>query len=149
MERFWSKVKVGLPQECWEWTAFKNQGYGWFSYNGRSMGAHVVAMELGHGVRPVPGYEVCHDCGNDGCCNPAHLRIDTPTGNAADRKRHGTEVSRPGETNPNARLTDAQVAAIRTKLAAGATQKSLAREYKVSRKLIFLILHRDYRVPIS
>jgi hypothetical protein len=78
MERFWSKVVVGGPDDCWMWTANKTPagGYGMFWLNGRSIGAHRMAYELE--VGPIPeGLTIDHVCGVPGCVNPAHLAVAT------------------------------------------------------------------------
>lgn len=65
-ERFWAKVQpTGF---CWEWTASKAHGYGYF--NGSR--AHRFAYELL--VGPIPdGLVIDHLCRNRGCVNPDHL----------------------------------------------------------------------------
>ena len=74
MDRFWSKVKKGAPDECWEWTASQASGYGqsWWKPAKRAIGAHRVAYLLTHGSIP-DGLQVAHTCHNKLCCNPAHL----------------------------------------------------------------------------
>jgi hypothetical protein len=92
--RFWSKVVIKTPEECWEWQASKNcHGYGRFNLEGRAhgaRGAHVVAWMLTHG--PVPdGLCVLHRCDNPGCVNPNHLFLGTHTDNMRDmvnKNRH-------------------------------------------------------------
>lgn len=32
VERFWSKIEKGNPNECWKWTAALHVGYGWFLF---------------------------------------------------------------------------------------------------------------------
>lgn len=94
MERFWSKVDVGLEDECWEWKAFKHpQGYGLFKWNGVAEYAHQVAWALT--VEPLPP-KVCvlHKCNNPGCVNPKHLYIGTHTDNARDRRGAGRQPSK-------------------------------------------------------
>ena len=45
--RFWSKVLVGAPNECWPWTGSKNErGYGFCRHEGRVRKAHRVAWKL-------------------------------------------------------------------------------------------------------
>jgi len=92
MEKFWKHVAVGLPDACWEWQGArsKGKGYGRF-YDCGEVSAHRKAWELHHG-QPVPsGLNVCHSCDNPPCCNPAHLRVDTQSGNIRERdqKRRG------------------------------------------------------------
>ena len=88
-ERFWSKVDVRGPDECWEWAGATNgKGYGRIKIEGRSHSAHVVAWELAN--EPVPkGLCVCHRCDNPLCVNVTHLFIDTQAGNVADMVAKG------------------------------------------------------------
>jgi hypothetical protein len=89
-ERYWAKVDVRSPDECWPWKrkAMKT-GYGAIGVGpGRSAPAHRVGYELAHG--PIPsGLVVDHECHNQdpdcpggpckhrACQNPAHLRLRT------------------------------------------------------------------------
>lgn len=109
--RFWAKVEVRGPDECWEWRGtVGGSGYGNFRLGGRAVGAHRVAYVLAWGLLEA-GEPVLHSCDNKRCCNPGHLRAGTSGENLAEayaRRRRGS-----GEQHPNARLTAAQVAAIR------------------------------------
>ncbi len=79
-ERFWSKVNIRSAEECWEWTASKNKGYGQFwrvvDKKRKRCEAHRVAYE--YLIGPIPaGLVIDHLCRNPGCVNPAHM--DTVT----------------------------------------------------------------------
>lgn len=91
--RFWSKVTIGDPKECWEWKEGRfTRGYGSFWLNGRSVISSRVAWELSFG--PIPrGMIVCHACDNPPCCNPAHLWIGTDEDNMTDRDTKGRQAS--------------------------------------------------------
>lgn len=108
------------------------------SHNGtvRHASVHELVCEAFHGPRPKD-HEVGHGDGNPHNNRAANLRWVTSVQNAADRERHGR--TRRGENHPNARLTDAAVAAIRSVLAAATTRlqryglnKRLATEHGVS-----------------
>lgn len=81
-DRFWSKVAVGSPDECWEWLGSRSdRGYGRFWLD-RVRWAHQVAYEATIG--PIPeGLELDHLCRNHGCVNPSHLEAVTHQENAA------------------------------------------------------------------
>lgn len=79
-ERFWPKVKVGTPDECWPWLAAKQRnGYGCIGRGGKYGGmyrAHRVSYELAYG--PIPkGLTIDHLCKRRDCVNPAHLEAVT------------------------------------------------------------------------
>jgi len=93
-----------------------------------------------------------HTCDNPICCNPAHLIRGTVQDNASDMVERGRQnkgnahwarrdsTAVRGENNASAHLTEAQVAAIRRRYAAGgSTQVSLADEYGVSQTTISAI----------
>lgn len=77
-DRFWSKVNRRGPDECWPWTAGRNDGgYGAFAIGNRMVRAHRVAYELL--VGPIPdGLQIDHvrdrGCLFRHCVNPAHLQ---------------------------------------------------------------------------
>lgn len=142
-ERFWSKVAKAEPDDCWLWKGHRDHGgYGRFTRDGRSATAHRTAWELANG--PVPGgLMVLHHCDVRACVNPAHLYVGTASDNMRDGVSRGG-VCPPhgrGERNSNARLTDAQVAAIREERANGATQAALAARYGVAPSTISRVVN--------
>ena len=89
MNRFWSKVDIKGPDDCWEWQASKKQtGYGAFSFNGKNWGAHRFSYFLEHGEFDQT-LDVCHTCDNPPCVNPKHLWLGTASDNLSDMGRKG------------------------------------------------------------
>lgn len=103
-ERFWNRVdKSG---DCWLWMGSLNpQGYGVFSYKGKSMGAYRVSWILTHGEITPDEYGwtfrkvVCHKCKNKSCVNPEHLYLGTHGTNAMDLVRSGKAPNKNYEEN--------------------------------------------------
>src|SRR4051812_21072155 len=77
LDRFWAKVQVGAPGQCWEWTATRDRGgYGRFYLRGGLAAAHRFSYQTF--VGPIPeGLEIDHLCHNRGCVNPQHLDVVT------------------------------------------------------------------------
>lgn len=82
-ERFWSKVEVKGPTECWPWKAAQENGYGSFALDGyHAAHAHRSAFELFYHRKPKG--EVLHKCNNKLCVNPHHLYEGDHVANARD-----------------------------------------------------------------
>lgn len=141
--RFWAKVDVRGPDDCWPWTRHKT-GFGHGTFSKRkapgvpgALFAHRVAYELVIG--PIPaGMAVCHSCDNPSCCNPAHLWLGTKGDNNRDCYNKGRryqpgpvpyELRARGERVANARLTPEKVRMI---VSSDLPHKALARQLGVS-----------------
>ena len=156
-ERFWVKVDVRGPDECWEWRASRsNRGYGKFGLNRQSFRAHRVAWTVING--PIPqNLGVLHHCDNPPCCNPRHLFLGTQADNAQDRvqksrcnhprgdehwtHRHPEQVLR-GEKAGRSKLVTNEVLSIRERAANGESRRSLARRFGVSKGTVDFIVCR-------
>jgi len=124
------------------------KGYGqFFPETDTSFRAHRWSFAEAHG--PIPaGMCVCHRCDNPLCVNPAHLFLGTQADNMADKARKGRahKPNRRGEIHPNVKLTDAQIAEIRSNYAGGwGEQTKLARDYGVHNSLISAIVRGIHR----
>lgn len=146
-ERFWEKVDVRGPNECWPWKAgIHPQGYGTFSFEGRLHIASRIAWILTRG--PIPGkLQVLHHCDNPPCCNPDCLFLGTVADNMRDRDLKGRRTPLRGTANPLAKLTDAQVAELRELYAAGAgSQRTLAERFGIAQVHVGRIVRGESRV---
>lgn len=132
-ERFAEKVDKGGPDECWPWKppADRN-GYGVFfvSPERGMVPAQAFAVELATGTPCPPGHEGCHHCDNPPCCNPAHVYYGTRQDNVDDKVSRGRQLR--GSQMTQAKLTEADVLAMRERFAAGESMGLLAAEYGVT-----------------
>lgn len=129
---------------CWEWNGGTHgRGYGKLFDGTGTASAHRVAYTAWIGAIP-DGMDVCHRCDNPPCMNPAHLFLGTRAENHTDKATKGRAGK--GDTGWQARLTDAQVAAIRAAITGKRGQQAqLAREYGVSQATISLIVRGLHR----
>ena len=130
-ERFWPKVCMRGPDDCWEWLAGTNgRGYGFFYINGKQLLAHRVSWEMVNGSIP-DGLDVLHDCDNGLCINPRHLHLGTQAQNAKEAVARGLMLSA-GELNPNSKLREAEILEIRRLASTGRlSQRNLAAIFRV------------------
>lgn len=90
-------------------------------------------------VRDIKGKIVRHKCDNRACINPLHLELGTQLDNVRDMIERGRFAYREGEAAPNARLTEADVLAIRERKKPVA---EMAKQYGLSRAYVYQILSR-------
>jgi hypothetical protein len=91
--RFWPKVGIASPEDCWEWMGEPfGDTYGHVLFRGSTWGSHRIAYLLTNG--PIPGgLWVLHKCDNKRCCNPSHLFLGTCADNEADKKSKGRQAA--------------------------------------------------------
>jgi len=73
-ELFWSKVKIGEKDECWNWVTDSEEA--WTKYKNKKVHSARVAWILSNG-EIEKGLCVLHTCNNKLCCNPSHLFLET------------------------------------------------------------------------
>lgn len=171
-ERFWEKVDCsGGEGACWPWITRSRLpfGYGQFGVGDRAkhtmVPAHRFAFELAYG--PIPdGMRVLHVCDNPACVRNddegwyeingvlrprrGHLFLGTDAENTADmiaKGRGGSQIHPErlprGERHCMAKLTEADVRAIRVRYANGGVSYAyLGRDYGVSAQVIGGIINR-------
>jgi hypothetical protein len=160
--RFWAKVGESRePSSCWLWQgASTAKGYGLVrlpsALGSRSEGAHRVSWEMAHGSWVPLGMMVCHSCDTPACVNPAHLWLGTMADNSQDAALKGRLAAQRnpaayaarlrayvGERHSHAKLTSAEVVAIRAACGAGARFVDVALKHGVSDETIRNIARRN------
>lgn len=132
-EAFWLRVDRS-GDGCWPWLgAVVTGGYGRVKFGGRTHLTHRIAYILEFGSIPA-GLFVCHKCDVRKCVRPDHLFLGTHDQNMTDMVGKGRQPR--GEQNGLSKLTAVQVAEIRERVAAGATQRVVAAEFGVSQSTI-------------
>ncbi len=148
--RFWASVDQRGPDDCWIWKGKPHAatGYGRFTVDGTTFGAHRYAYILTHG--PITdGLLVCHTCdarypagdiSSRLCCNAAHMFLGSTADNFRDMHQKGraTQKRSRGEKRSNARLTEDDVRQIRAEYARGGIfQHQLAARYGVCQATMY------------
>lgn len=118
--------------ECviWPYAKSGQRHYGLVYVDGKKEYAHRRALAQRTPMpadKPVARHGPCN---TPACMNYRHLSWGTPTENNLDMHRDGTAPV--GERNPMARLTAADVLAMRVAYANGVPQRALAKQYGVS-----------------
>jgi len=126
--RFWAKVHVGKPTQCWPWAgAHSDAGYGRFRVNGKLTLSHHFAWEIVNGPLPhkdsYHGTVLRHSCDNPTCCNWRHLKPGTQRDNVQDMDIKGRRVE------PHSRMDPQTILAIATD---PRPHRTIARAYGIS-----------------
>ena len=148
-DRFSEKVKVGKPDECWEWLGAKTGGkHPHAIFKGpdtRSAYRQLFIWMNGPVTRDV---DICHSCDNGMCVNPWHLSAGSRSDNMRQCVERGRFTPPPphenqlrGEAAASHKLTDDHVREIRSLAAAGAGMRELGRLYGVHHNQISALLH--------
>lgn len=123
--------KTDEADKCILWPYSQDKrGYGQIRMNGRMTRAARIICQWATGSAPTINHHAAHGCGNASCVNPHHIRWATPKENNADKLTHGT-IAR-GETQGKAKLTTADVFAIRERLSKGETLTAIAKEFGIA-----------------
>jgi len=125
-KRFWARIDIQGPDECWNWTGNLYRGYGRVSLQSRGYLAHRIAYALHFEYDPV-NQRIYQTCGNPACCNPAHLT---------------TLAVQIGVRNGATRLTEAEVREIRALDLQGVSLRELGRQFGVAPNTIKKIVDR-------
>lgn len=137
--RFWSKVDIRSPKECWEWQAsLHTSGYGRFKLKSyRTANANRVSLVIHTGQEPA-GKLALHTCDNPKCCNPHHLYWGTHTENMHDKSRRGRwrGSDQSGANNGAAKLSEEQVALIVQRFRQGWNNKQIANDLPVTHSMV-------------
>lgn len=141
-DRMNSKTTKGQPGDCWIWTGSRDtSGYGIIRIEGRLTHAHRAAYESTHGL--ISGGVVMHSCDNRACVNPAHLSVGSHQDNYDDMVRKGRRRNAKRASHPKAKLSEADVAAIRARHTAKVSYTSTAEMFGVNRSTITRIVKRE------
>lgn len=141
-ERLWARIDRTVPG-CWPYPGYQSRSGHCQIWNGAGMDpVHRVAWVDTFGPIPI-GLAVCHHCDNPPCCRPDHLFLGTIADNNRDRDRKGRHKPLLGEANGLAKLTEADVRAIRASYIPRINSTySLAKQYGVHQSLIWSVIHR-------
>ena len=146
-ELFWEKVKTDGPVvrpelgPCHVWAGCLNDdGYGEMSFMGKRERSHRVAFFLANGRWPKP--QALHRCDNRACVRGEHLFEGTNKDNVDDKVAKGRALAFAvrGEDHPCAKLSNADLDAIRSAAAAGTKNCDLAAQFGVTRTRISQIV---------
>jgi HNH endonuclease len=143
IDRFWKQVDCsGGRDACRLWTGFlRENGYGVFGLNRKEYKAHRVSYFLEHG-RIDDDRLVLHRCDVRACVNPSHLFLGTPKDNSQDAVTKGRNTKLYGERNGKAKLTRADVLAIRRICKRGGVyQRTIAKQFDVSEATVSYVVN--------
>jgi hypothetical protein len=93
LQRFWEKVDIKGPDECWNWrgstTSTCGEGYGKFRTGEKMELSHRLSWSI-HSEKSIQAnMDILHKCDNSLCINPKHLYLGNHFDNMSDKFRRG------------------------------------------------------------
>ncbi len=139
MIKFWNKVMVGGPDDCWPWIGARDGGgYGMLRMNKKYYKANRFSYMNFVGTIPMH-HDICHSCDNPPCVNPRHLFAGTKKQNMQDCIAKG-RFSKPPQKK--SKFTDADAAEIAGVYFSCGSLNEAAALYGVSRATVWRLSKR-------
>jgi hypothetical protein len=148
LDRFWSRVARRSANECWPWQGEKTgDGYGMILRAGagsQKLYAHRLSLAISIGIDydELPDLQVCHECDNPPCVNPVDLFLGTQGDNMKDMASKARSTW--GERSNLAKLTAADVLAVRAAMDAGTPPSMVALRFGISERYAYALGNREY-----
>lgn len=158
IQLFWKKIERLGPDDCW---LCKNERHGKHPQsrlNGWYTSTYRIAfiLDLMAQGRCIPDnfnkLNVCHNCDEPWCCNPAHLWLGTQGNNLDDMRIKGRagDCRIFGERHGRCVVTDAQVEEIIALYASGEhSQRDLAKRFGLGCTQISRIVRGETRIKVD
>lgn len=143
IKRIWDNIDKKGEDDCWLWRGGKTlSGYGRISYGDKVARVHRLVYIQTYGEIHEDKPFITHACNNPLCCNPKHLRADTPKGNS----RYMVDCDRQakGENNGNSKLTIEEINEIRNLYNMGEySYEILAEMFNITKPAIARIVRNE------
>ena len=116
VDRFWSKVDIGEPDECWNWLGKPSERlkHGLFNAGNTLYRPARFAYQHHKGLNAVTlqrKHKIVVTCGNPLCCNPAHMVAETQQ--AVWNRIVNSGTMKIGSKHKRSKLTEADIVNIR------------------------------------
>lgn len=132
-----------MPNGCIEWQmGICKDGYAQLAVSYKHQYVHRLVATMFYGE--PNGRFALHSCDNRPCINPDHLRWGTHQDNTDDRINRNRHVSNAvkGIDHPRAKLDEADVIELRRLIAAGLSQRKVAKQFGLTQSTVYAIVHR-------
>lgn len=141
IQKFWEKVDIRTHDECWMWTAYKNQdGYGVckvkIDKKWKTMLSHRVSYFITFGFFVCGENRCLHSCDNPSCVNPNHLFVGTQKDNIEDMYKKNRQTILYGIRSGMAKLNDEKVHEIKKMLSEMVPIDEIAKKFGVTKNNI-------------
>lgn len=134
-ETFWDRIAKHVVIDengCHLFMGCRNHdGYGRIGKDGKNVFIHREMFKHHNPDIEMTGV-IMHSCDRPNCVNPAHLKHGTVADNVADMVAKGRRVTVKGSNQPDAKLHENDIPAIRARLTINESCSTIAADYGVS-----------------